>query len=174
MPRVQGDGKRLYISRKQMRPRLLSESEWIEVFEQSQVFPTRSPIPENLRNDLNGAVEAYTKYGPDSLKSLSVAELVAKVNAWLNRTDSLSKELSKTPTRQKERHQPLQRSEPLKLILKKYFERDRYLSRQLSADDLALMMEGTVKLGHAILARVNEMSARRVETIDFWLIWGAL
>jgi hypothetical protein len=98
MPRVQGDGKRLYISRKQMRPRLLSESEWTEVFEQSQVFPTRSPIPENLRNDLNGAVDAYTKYGPDSLKTLSVGELVAKVNAWLNRTDSLSKELSKTPS----------------------------------------------------------------------------
>jgi hypothetical protein len=174
MPRVQGDGKRVYITRKQMHPRLLSKIEWTEVFEESQVFPARSPVPEKLLNDLNGAVDAYTKYGPGSLKTLTVGELAAKVNAWLNRTDSLRKELSKTTRKQKVEYPVLHRSKSLKLILEKYFEQDRFLSRRLSVDDLVLMMEGTVKLGHAILNRVNETSARRVETIDFWLIWGAL
>jgi hypothetical protein len=174
MPRSAGDGKQLYVTRKKMRPRLFSESEWKGIFEQSQILPPRSPFPQRLRADLNDAINAYTRHGPNSLDARAVNDLVAKVRAWLNRTDKVTSELSRSPRHRATGSSARRRRQSIKNVLDKHFDHSRFLADRLTIDDLAFMMDGSVKLGEAILHRVIKTSARRIEAIDFWLIWGAL
>ena len=57
MPRAKGDGRQLYVRRKQRPPtERLTEDEWAEVVSHSKIGGS-APFPKALREDLNDAID---------------------------------------------------------------------------------------------------------------------
>jgi hypothetical protein len=179
MPRTKGDGRYLYISRKRRLSVQLTDREWAEIADQSQIISPPQIFTNELREDLNDAIDIFAKCGPSAMRAVPISEVNKKFGAWTRRTNKLRGEFSKSvlplAAENVRTKQILLTGNPgLEDLLRKYFEENRYAAERLTADDLVFMMEGLVKFTNSILYRIEKTSSRRIEQIDFWLIWAAL
>jgi hypothetical protein len=179
MPRTKGDGRHFYVGRKQRPPTGgLTEDEWAEVASHSKIVGSE-PFSKALREDLNDAIDVFAKHGFHALKVVPANDVIRKFDAWTRQTNKFRAEFKKNvlvPTASNATPKQILLAGRIapKRILKKYFGEDRYNAERLTADDLAFVLQGVIKFTRSILYRVNETSARRIEPIDFWLIWAAL
>lgn len=176
MPRSKGDGTKIYLRRKQRRPtQLLTEDDWAEVVSHSKIGGS-APFPKALRDDLNDAIAVFAKHGFHALELVPTKDVIKKVEAWTRKTNKLGTSFKKNlPARTNGNAAPkVAGAVAPKRIINKYFAEHRYSNKRVTADDLAFVLEGVVKFTSSILYQVNKTSARRIEQIDFWLIWAAL
>jgi hypothetical protein len=137
MPRTKGDGKYLYISRKRRLSVQLTDREWAEIADQSQIISPPQIFTNELREDLNDAIDIFAKCGPSAMRAVPISEVNKKFGAWTRRTNKLRGEFSKSvlplAAENVRTKQILLTGNPgLEDLLRKYFEENRYAAERLS------------------------------------------
>jgi len=172
MPKITSDGKLIFVGRKSLTFKPLTDDNWAFIEEQSKF-----PLTPKLRLQLNRVVSQYVTYGPSALGTVTAKSIQGWLEIWESRTNIFRRQLSinvPKQTRDKLRSTKTSTPKQTQAILDRFFSEERYSKPNVTADDIVHMLDGASKLAGAMVSRLTAKGSVRVTRKKFWLVWIAL